>query len=102
MKSILYLSCCAWLILSCSSCVHAPVSKNLVSMSDEDITKTCAGHSFSRIKDQLGLDRYPEHIMGQSDGVDIEHRYDLGSRWLFLEVNVETAEVERAFFVGKR
>lgn len=73
-------------------------------MSDEEIVKICdvVGQSFPKLIDRLRLDRYSEHFMEGGDGIDDTYRYDLGSRWLFIQVHVGTGKVNKAFVVDKR
>ncbi len=71
-------------------------------MSDDQVSTRTVGKTLAEAKRELGLNRYPEHIMEGGNVVDNTYRYDLGKRWMFLTIYNESDRVKRAFFADKR
>jgi len=70
-------------------------------MTDTEATAFCTapGQNFDHLTKELRLDRYPEHIVEQGDGIDNIFSYDIGTRWFFIDFNIKTGKINRVFFV---
>ena len=78
---------------------HTDVS----TIKDSDLASLLAScHAqYPELRQRLNLGAYREHIMEQGDGIDDLYRYDLGRRWLFVEVHIANGHINRMFFVPK-
>ena len=92
------------LVISATSCSTYSTRTTDSPKDDSDLAAVLVEcrHQFSELKGRLGLSRYPELIMPGGSREVAAYRYDLGHRFLFVEVNNRTGLVNRAFYVTKK
>ena len=92
------------LALFSTSCITQERGSDSVSaIKDSDlpaISRSCDEH-FTELEKRLNLASYHEHLMEGGDGIDDTYRYDLGRRWLFVEVHMATGHINRMYFAPK-
>ena len=90
-------------LLSASCALRERYTENALTIKDSDLATISAScHAqYVELKKRLNLAAYREHIMENGDGIDNTYRYDLGARWLFIEVHEESGHINRMYFAPK-